>query len=102
MKIKLKPGSWRKAEILWIDSTNYTRPWWTIEEFIEDAKLRLKKSKTFIKTEGFIVHVDPNYLYIASDISFQDGEAEAFNRVIRIPRGCIFKVKYNGTSSAKA
>ena len=71
----------------WIDAGgDNTDGWQSIEDFEADS-VRYK-----IRSVGFPLAITKTYLHLCSDVSNDSDEAQAYNTVNSIPRGCITKI----------
>ena len=72
----------------WIDSMQFTRPWWSIKEFIEESK-----QPSIMTSIGYKFHEDKYFIYIATSQHWDRDEVVSFGGINSIPKGSILKIK---------
>jgi hypothetical protein len=89
--MNLKPMTYKRVLITWIDSTMRKTVWWTYQALEQDIN-ESEKGEYFYSVGYLFKETKLNY-YIANSIHFEDKKAVSFGSIFSIPKGCVLKIE---------
>jgi hypothetical protein len=91
-EIKLKPMTYKRVLITWIDSTVRKTVWWNYEVLNREIT-EAEKGEYFYSVGYLFKETKLNY-YLANSIHFEDKKAVSFGQIFSIPKGCVLKIEH--------
>jgi len=88
--IKLKPFTYKRVCISWIDSTMRKQVWWNYKDLDDD--INGSENEDIFYSVGYLFKETKLHYYLANSIHSENKSIVSFGSIFSIPRGCVLKV----------